>query len=193
MMPRTYTKSKRAEKEAETRRRIVEAAVELHSRQGPGRTTISQVAEHAGVQRHTVYAHFPDEQQLLMACSGHTDALDPMPGPVNWEAINDPEVRLRKALSALYAWYGRNAELTGNVLRDLESGHAGVHQIFSIRWLPRIEAIQASLAAGLGGRGMAALALAMSFHTWRTLTRDGSLKPTAAVELMVQTISGADS
>ena len=57
---RTYRLGKRAEKQQETRRRIVEAAVDLHSTLGPARTTVAQIAERAGVQRHTYYAHFPD-------------------------------------------------------------------------------------------------------------------------------------
>ena len=69
-MARTYTLKRRAEQQAETRRRIVEAAVELHGSVGPALTTISMVAERAGVQRHTLYAHFPDERSLFLACSG---------------------------------------------------------------------------------------------------------------------------
>lgn len=192
-MARTYTKAKRAEKEAETRQRIVEATVGLHTELGPARTTISMIAERAGVQRHTVYAHFPDEHQLLLACSGHTEALDPMPGPEAWETINDPESRLRRALTVLYAWYERNAQLSGNVLRDFEDGHPAVRKIVTDGWLPRIEASRALLSAGLKEKGKAALALALSFHTWRTLIRDAGLKPAAAVNLMVQTVLAADT
>lgn len=191
-MTRTYTKSKRAEKEAETRERIVEATVGLHTEVGPARTTISMIAERAGVQRHTVYAHFPGELELLMACSGHTESLDPMPGPEAWQTINDPEVRLRQALTVLYAWYGRNAELTANVLRDFEDGHPTLGQIVGKGWLPRIEAAHASLSAGLKAKGKAALTLAMSFHTWRTLARDADVKPAVAVELMTRTVLEAD-
>lgn len=192
VMARTYTKSKRAESEAETRQRIVDAAVGLHTEVGPAKTTISMIAERAGVQRHTVYAHFPGERELLMACSGHTESLDPMPGPEAWETINDPELRLSRALTVLYDWYGRNAQLNGNVLRDFEDGHPVVHEVFRVRWLPRVEATNASLAVGLKAKGKAALALALSFHTWRTLTRDGGLKPAAAVGMMVRAILAAD-
>ena len=69
-MTRTYTLKRRAEQQMETRRRIVEAAVDLHSSVGPALTSISMVAERAGVQRHTLYAHFPDEKSLFLACSG---------------------------------------------------------------------------------------------------------------------------
>src|SRR5690606_9204007 len=119
-MARTYVKTKRAENQAETRQRIVEAAVDLHTEHGPVRTTISQVAERAGVQRHTVYAHFPEERDLFMACSGHVAARDPLPSPEAWAAIDGHEARLRAALGTLYEWYGRNEVLTAHVLRDAE-------------------------------------------------------------------------
>jgi AcrR family transcriptional regulator len=81
-MSRTYTLKRRAERQAETRRRIVEAAVDLHSSIGPARTTVSMIAERAGVQRHTFYAHFPDERSLFLACSGLTLERDPLPDPM---------------------------------------------------------------------------------------------------------------
>jgi len=86
-MARTYTLKRRAEQQEETRRRIVEAAVELHSSLGPARTTISMVAERAGVQRHTLYAHFPDERSLLMACSGLVEERSPPPDATAWRDI----------------------------------------------------------------------------------------------------------
>src|SRR6478736_4130204 len=110
-MARTYTLTRRAEQQAETRRRIVEAAVELHSSIGPALTTISMVAERAGVQRHTLYAHFPDERSLYLACSGLTMERDPLPDAGPWGVIADRRERLRTGLAALYGWYERNASL----------------------------------------------------------------------------------
>jgi AcrR family transcriptional regulator len=78
-MTRTYTLKRRAEQQADTRRRIVEAAVDLHGTVGPALTTFSMVAERAGVQRHTLYAHFPDERSLAMACSALAMERDPLP------------------------------------------------------------------------------------------------------------------
>lgn len=190
-MARTYTKQKRAEKEAETRQQIIEATLDLHGEVGPAQTTISMIAERAGVQRHTVYAHFPDERALLMACSGLHLEREPLPAPSAWEAINDPERRLKKALAALYAWFVRNEPVTAAVLRDSEH-HALLREVSALRFGAGFGAIAASLSAGLGAKGKAALALALSFHTWRTLTRDAGLKPAAAVELMAQTVLAAD-
>jgi AcrR family transcriptional regulator len=188
-MTRTYTKTRRAEREAETRQRIAEAALELHTKVGPAQTTISMIAERAGVQRHTVYAHFPNDQALLMACSGLHLERDPPPDPAEWEGVNDPAVRLRKGLSALYDWFARNAELSSRVLRDAEH-HAATRHAIEMRFAPRVGAIYDSLAGDLGARGRAALHLALSFYTWRTLVEEAGMKPTAAVELMVGTILG---
>src|SRR5215510_9636237 len=115
-MARTYTLKKRAEQQAETRQRIVEAAVELHGSVGPAATTFSMVAERAGVQRHTLYAHFPDERSLNMACSGLVAERDPLPDAEPWRAIGDTRERLRVGLRAVYGWYARNAELAACVL-----------------------------------------------------------------------------
>ena len=125
LMTRTYTLKRRAEQQAETRQRIVEAAVDLHGSVGPARTTFSMVAERAGVQRHTLYAHFPDERSLLMACSGLALERDPLPDPAPWRSIEDRHERLRVGLTAIYGWYERNAELAACVLRDAETSSAG--------------------------------------------------------------------
>src|SRR6187200_133092 len=137
LMTRTYTLKRRAEQQAETRQRIVEAAVDLHGTVGPARTTFSMVAERAGVQRHTLYAHFPDERSLLMACSGLALERDPLPDPAPWRAIEDRRERLRVGLAALYGWYERNAALAACVLRDAES-HALVREIVEIRMAPSL-------------------------------------------------------
>ena len=79
----------------------------LHGSVGPARTTISAVAERAGVQRATVYRHFPDEEALFGACSAHWIAANPLPDLAGWAAVEDPDERLRSALSELYAWYDR--------------------------------------------------------------------------------------
>src|SRR5262245_20960197 len=96
---RTYTLRKRAESQAQTRQRIAEAAVELHGSVGPARTTISMIAERAGVQRHTLYAHFPDERSLFMACSGLAAERDPLPDAAPWRSIGDGRERLGVGLA----------------------------------------------------------------------------------------------
>lgn len=190
MMTRPYTLKRRAEQQADTRRRIVEAAVDLHGSVGPAQTTYSMVAERAGVQRHTLYAHFPDERSLLLACSGMAMERDPLPDAEAWRAIENPSVRLRTGLSALYAWYARNAELAACVLRDAEH-HAPTREVTELRMGPPMAAIHAVLGDGLSRRQHAMLGLALSFHTWRTLAGQGGLDGDAAVELMAGAVAGA--
>src|SRR5688572_8391494 len=95
---RPYRKRRRAELEEQTRLRITEAAMELHGSIGPARTTVSAVADRAGVQRATVYRHFPDEESLFAACSSHWTAQNPRPDLAAWAETEDPDQRLRTAL-----------------------------------------------------------------------------------------------
>jgi len=191
-MTRTYTLKRRAEQQAETRRRIVEAAVELHGSVGPALTTVSMVAERAGVQRHTLYAHFPDERSLHLACSGLALERDPLPDAAAWTPIEDRRERLRMALAAIYGWYDRNAELAACVLRDAEH-HPLTREIAHMRFGPHFTAYNTVLGAKLSPKQRAVLALALSFFTWRTLVRDSGLKQGAAVRAMVQAIDSADA
>src|SRR5688500_3973043 len=148
LMTRTYTLKRRAERQAETRRRIVEAAVELHSSVGPALTTLSQVAERAGVQRHTLYAHFPDERSLYLACSGLVQERDPRPDAAAWRSIEDWHERLRVGLLAIYGWFERNADLAACVLRDAEY-HPLTKDIAALRFGPYWAAYQEVLGADL--------------------------------------------
>src|SRR5262245_59798482 len=186
-MSRTYTLKRRAEQQAETRRRIVEAAVHLHGSLGPALTTFSMVAERAGVQRHTLYAHFPDERSLFLACSGRVFERDPPPDAGPWRKIADRQERMRVGLSAIYDWYDRNAELAACVLRDAEY-HPLTKEIFDLRFGPYMMADQEVLGTRLDVKQRAMLELALSFFTWRTLARDGGLKRKASVEAMVRAI-----
>jgi AcrR family transcriptional regulator len=186
-MARTYTLQRRAESQAETRRRIVEAAIELHSTVGPANTTVSMIAEKAGVQRNTFYAHFPDERSVLMACSGHSLELDPLPDADAWRAIADPGARLRAGLRAVYDWYARNESLVACVLRDAET-HALVREISALRYGPSIAKWHEVLGAGLKAKQRPMLALALSYHTWRTLSREAGLKQSDAVKALVSAI-----
>src|ERR671915_1215643 len=102
-MTRKYEMKRRARRQEETRRRIIEATVELHQTVGMARTTISAIAEKAGVQRLTVYRHFPDERALFHACTGHWRAANPPPEPGPWSQIADPHERLGMALAEVYA------------------------------------------------------------------------------------------
>ena len=189
-MTRTYILKRRAESQAATRQRIVEAAVELHSSVGPASTTLSMIAERAGVQRHTLYAHFPDERSLFLACSGLTVERDPPPDAASWRAIDDRHERLRAGLAAVYGWYARNANLAGCVLRDAEV-HALTREMADMRLGPYFAGWQEVLGAKLPARQRAMLTLALSFFTWRTLVRERGLKPSVAVDVMVEAVLSA--
>ena len=191
-MTRTYTLKRRAEQQARTRKRIVEAAVNLHGSIGPALSTISMVAERAGVQRHTFYAHFPDERSLHLACSALALERDPMPDAGPWHAIEDRCERLRVGLAAIYGWYERNAQLAACVLRDAEY-HPLTKEIVELRFGPHLAAYQEVLGAKLSTKQRAVLRLALSFFTWRTLVRESGLKRATAVATMVQAIEGADA
>lgn len=187
-MKRSYTLRRRAETQARTRLRIVEAAIDLHCSIGPARTTLSMIAERAGVQRHTLYAHFPDERSLFLACSGLALERDPLPDAEPWREIADQRERLRTGLLAIYGWYERNSGQAACVLRDAEF-HPLTREISQMRFGPYFAAYKQVLGAGLNARQRALLGLALSFFTWRALVQDGELTTAAAVELMVEAIA----
>jgi AcrR family transcriptional regulator len=189
MATRTYTKRRRAELEEDTRRRITAATVELHREVGPANTTISAIAERAGVQRLTVYRHFPDERTLLGACSAHWRAGHPAPDPSPWPAIADPEDRLRGAIAAFYAYYRGDEAMMAKIRRDAEVMPALAETIADVAGY--MELVVGILAAGWGGRGKrrelltASIAHALEFETWRSLERRRGLTAERAEELAV--------
>lgn len=192
---RAYRKRRRAEQEADTRRRITEAAVDLHGSVGPARTTVSSVAERAGVQRATVYRHFPDEESLFAACSSHWAALNPPPDPSAWAQIADPDARLRRALGELYPWYADNEGMLENTSRDLTLVPA---MRTAAEAFGRFYGVAAeALMRGRPERGArrrrtgAAIGHALAFDTWRSLVRAQGLGPDEAVELMAGLVAAA--
>jgi AcrR family transcriptional regulator len=186
-MARIYTLKRRAEQQAATKLRIVEAASGLHGSVGPALTTLSMVAERAGVQRHTLYAHFPDERSLMLACSGLALERDPLPDAHAWRTIRVRSERLCTGLGAIYGWYERNADLAACVLRDAEF-HTLTREISELRFGPNMATWHEVLGAKLSKKQYAVLHLALGFFTWRALVRESGLKQGAAVEAMVQAI-----
>ena len=187
-MTRKYDMKRRARRQEATRRRIVEATVELHETVGMARTTISAIAEKAGVQRLTVYRHFPDERALFSACTGHWRAANPSPDPASWTQVADPEERLRVALSEVYAYHRRTEPMMANVIRDVQ-----VHPLtreMAEPYFRHWERMRYVLATGWGvederlGLLLAALAHALDFQTWRSLVRQQGLGDEQAIEVM---------
>jgi AcrR family transcriptional regulator len=188
-MTRKYDMKRRAKRQEETRQRIVEATIELHQSVGMARTTISAVAEKAGVQRLTVYRHFPNERALFSACTGHWSAANPPPDPASWTQIAAPEERLRCALAEVYAYYRHTEPMITNVVRDAE-----VHPLtreMAEPFFQLFERIRYVLATGWGLEDeqrtllLAVLGHALDFQTWRSLTRQQALSEEQAIEVMV--------
>lgn len=192
---RPYRMKRRAQLEEATRRRITESAVELHGTLGPSRTSISAVAERAGVRRSTVYRHFPDEPALFAACSAHWAAANPVPDLERWAAIEDPDERLRSSLEELYAYYRRTQGMLDNLLRD-ESTVPSVKRLFG-GFRDYLTAAGDILMAGRRARGrgrqrsQAAIGHAVAFTTWRSLASEQDLDDRQAADLMCRLVGAS--
>jgi AcrR family transcriptional regulator len=174
---RPYRKRKRAEAEEETRRRITEAAVELHGTVGPANTKVTDVAELAGVSRMTVYNHFPTDADLFAACSSHWASQNPFPDPELWRNVAEPGQRLSRALLELYEWYELKQGMLGNVLRDAPVIPA-LGGIMTGLWESYVTSVVEVLAEGWEGPSgpselRAALRLAVAFQSWGILADAG--------------------
>ena len=185
---------RRRERLEATRQRIAEAAFELHATVGPAQTSVSAVAERAGVQRHTVYHHFPDLTSLFRACTEHGMRVTRTPEARLWRVIEDPIARLRHALRELYAYYRANARLLGNVVRDMPLlGDASGSEAF----IDRMTELFSALAEGWPGDAgtqrlrMVAIGHAMAYETWRSLA-DKGLSDDEAGELMLHLVTSID-
>jgi AcrR family transcriptional regulator len=188
-MTRKYEMKRRAERMQETHRRITEAAVELHETVGPARTTVSAVADKAGVQRHTYYAHFPEIEDLYRACTAHYLERNPLPDPSSWVQTPEPEERMRRALLEVYAYYSSTEAMMSNVLRDGQLDPRGQESMVMLyqHWSKMRDTIAEAFRASGERREelLGAVALALDFQTWRTLVRQHGLDQDRAVGLMV--------
>jgi AcrR family transcriptional regulator len=192
---RRYRKRLRAEQELRTRQAITEAAVRLHGTVGPARTTISGVADEAGVQRATVYRHFPDEASLFQACSSHYASLHPPPDPSAWTEIRDPRPRLRRGLTDVYRWWEETEDMMSLVLRDAPAVEAMSAPVAAGR--AYLDAVGEVLMRGRPERGKArsraaaAIGHALAFSTWQSLVREQGLTNEEAVKLMTGMVDQA--
>ncbi|TMK72271.1 MAG: TetR/AcrR family transcriptional regulator [Actinobacteria bacterium] len=191
---RRYRKRLRAEQEHRTRQAITEAAMRLHGTVGPARTTVSAVADEAGVQRATVYRHFPDEATLFEACSSHYASLHPPPDLSVWAEIRDPGARLRRALSDLYGWWEETEDMMSRVFRDAPLVESMAGPVAAGR--AYLDEVRRILMRGRPERGKArkrvsaAIGHAIAFSSWQSLVRDQGLAVAAAVELMAEMVDG---
>ena len=181
---RKYELKKRAEEMAETHQRITEAAIALHGTVGPSRTTLSAVAKRAGVERRTLYRHFPTEADLFEACSTHYFTANPWPDLGRWRETRDPQERLAVALDELYAYYERTEPMLANVLRDAERNELARDGVAPLNTY--LEEAAEILMSGRQVRGRrrelvgGALRHALAFSTWRSLSANGVGRSDAA-------------
>ena len=177
---RRYELKARAEAQQATRARIAAAAAALHEEVGVANTTVADIARRAGVQRLTVYNHFPDLEALLPACTAHFLAEHPRPDPEPALALADRAERVRAVLASLYGWYRETAPMQRRVLGE----RASVPALDA--WLSRSrDPMLAGLADRLAdGFDRTLVALALEFWTWQRLDREG-LDDAEAAELMV--------
>jgi AcrR family transcriptional regulator len=187
--------TRRAELESLTRLRITESVVHLHGTVGPRRTTISAVAEHAGVRRSTVYRHFADEAALFAACTSHWMAANPLPDLERWAAITDPDERLAFALGELYPHYRQTEGMMDNLVRD-EPLMPIVRDLFQ-GYRDYLAGARGVLTRGrsTGGtaveRTTAAVGHALAYSTWHSLVREQGLDDSTAVSLMCRLVARA--
>lgn len=187
---RPYTLRRRLTRRTETRERITAAAFELHATIGPSKTTVSAIAERAGVQRHTVYHHFPDLETLYEACTAHGLQVTGVPQPAGWRSIADPAARLAHGLTKLYAWYRANERMLSTILGDAATGEPQAEPDLFDRHMEAIFAILADdwrCKADRRPTLSAAIGHAMAFETWRSLTRFG-LSDRQARDLLVSLV-----
>jgi len=183
-MSRRYELRRRAEQQEETRQRIVEAAVRLHGSVGLTATTVTRIAELAGVGRQTVYRHFPDELTLVKACSGHYWDENPFPDLEPWRAVADPDERLRLGLREAYAYHRRTEPMLSRVYAEAKD--SPIMQGYHDHWRQGAEVIVSAWDVGDRERSLlrAAIGHAIVYPTWHSLVREQGLGDAEAVELM---------
>ena len=188
-MARQYKLKARADKRDDTRQRIVDAAIELHQTIGPRATSVSDVARRANVGRVTVYRHFPDELSLARACSGQYFERNPAPDPERWLEVSDASERLRIALTDVYGYHRATQAMIAHVLSDARNHE--VMKPYHAYWQHATGVLLRPWPARGRARQLlrAAIALALSFDTWRSLTHDGGLTDEQAVEVALRLTS----
>jgi AcrR family transcriptional regulator len=185
---RPYRMRKRLEDVEETRRRIVEAAVELHGTVGPANTTYAGVAELANVQRSTVYRHFPDEEALFGACTSHWFARHPWPRTDEWRTERERLDRLHRGLRELYRYYAANEQMLSNAWRDMEVMPPFVGEMMQAQ-VDHTEAVLLEAWPDPDRRDLRlAIAHALDMRTWRSLA-DAGAAPDEAADLVATMVA----
>lgn len=174
---RPYRMGRRQTAVEQTRERIVAATFDLHATIGPSRTTIRAIADRAGLQRHTIYAHFPELDSLYEACTAHGIRSTGMPEPDGWQAIESPSDRLRHGLTEMIPWYRANEQMLGNVLFDIDPSvpPPTTRDPWEVRMVALSEALMEGWPIEPDHRPTleAVVGHALAFTTWRSLAAGG--------------------
>lgn len=191
---RTYRMRDRAKSQEETRKKIVEAAMHLHEEVGPRATTISAIAERAGVQRLTVYRHFPDETAVFQACTSHWLSLNPPPDPGDWAGIADARSRFKSAIGAFYGYYSKTERMWTAAYRDVDEVPALQQPMAEIAAF--LKSVGDDLIAALDPKGSnpalaATVRHGLQFATWADLESQG-LSEKEKTDLVMDWLTGTE-
>lgn len=185
-MTRAYQLNQRAKKQAETRQRIIEAAIKLHQTKGPRETSMRDVASLAGVGTVTVYRHFADDLELLGACSGTYFQRHPFPDIESWRSFSDKNERLRIGLSDTYAFHRETEPMIARVIDEVRDSPI-MEPYFAFWQMAGEVLLEVFPKAQRSERKLnASLALALRFETWQFLTQKNKISDAEAVDLMMQ-------
>ena len=193
MKKRKYNKTLRAEQQDETRERIVEAAVKLHEKLGPAKTSIKAIAEAAGVQRLTVYRHFPDDVSLFQACTSHYLGLHPPPNMADWAEIENASARSYAALLAFYRYYRQTYKMWTVAYRDVNDVEAlkqPMDQFETYIDMVNDDLVKAwNQTQNIKKQLQITLRHALRFSTWQSIQK-GKLKDEKIAELVQRWLAG---
>ena len=141
MAPRKYDMDKRKAAVEETRQRILEATLALHSEKGIFGTSWQDIAKRADVSVGTVYKHFPSLDELVPACGELMYAITRPPSlddaPQIFAGANSLEERLERLVSELFDFYERGASY--------------IETDFQERQLPAVREWEAYMRATIAG------------------------------------------
>jgi AcrR family transcriptional regulator len=168
---RTYQLKQRAESAEETRRRLVQATFALHGEQGIAATTMTQIAERAGVGIGTVYHHFPTLDDTIMACGQMVMATYPPPTEVIFAGAATMRERLVRLAHALFDHLDRVAF---DMVRSDRDRLAIVRKFVGEEQEHRIELTRAALAPFAIDRDLIRIAAALlDIGVYRALQQVG--------------------
>lgn len=175
-MPRKYRMGARAEAVAVTRRQIIDAAKDLHARQGLAGTSYEEIAQRAGVAEGTVYRHFPTLAELIPACAETIHVLQPIrpeEAAAMFPPLPRPSQRLEWLVQGTCDCYRRDGGWLHALRREEDLipalGEAGQVQRDSLRLL----AAGALEGTGADEELINLVAALIDFPLWQSLCQAG--------------------